>query len=95
VESLAGWCGPSINRSTFGADCLRFAFSKIAQVRRADESRIARPRDGAGGGVTAALILVLLFVCGLLVLKLIGAHKDNADLRARNRSLKRQLVRMS
>jgi hypothetical protein len=52
----------------------------------------------SGADMTAALLVGLLV--GLLVLsawlavKLGTAHKDNADLRVRIESLKRQLVRM-
>jgi hypothetical protein len=43
--------------------------------------------------VTSAIIVVLLSVCGWLVLKLTIANKDNAELRIRIDSLKRQLLR--
>jgi hypothetical protein len=43
--------------------------------------------------VTAAVIVVLLSVCSWLALKLFIANKDNAQLRIRIDSLKRQLLR--
>jgi hypothetical protein len=43
--------------------------------------------------MTSAVIVVLLSVCGWLALKLTIANKDNAQLRIRIDSLKRQLLR--
>jgi hypothetical protein len=43
--------------------------------------------------MTYAIIMVLLAVCGWLALKLTSANKDNAQLRIRIDSLKRQLLR--
>jgi hypothetical protein len=43
--------------------------------------------------VTSVVIVVLLSACGWLALKLTSANKDNAQLRIRIDSLKRQLLR--
>lgn len=43
--------------------------------------------------MTSAVIVVLLSVCAWLALKLTSANKDNAELRIRIDSLKRQLLR--
>jgi len=44
--------------------------------------------------VISTAIVALLLLCGWLAIKWIGASKDNAELRARIDSLKRQLLRM-
>jgi hypothetical protein len=38
-----------------------------------------------------AIIVALGLVCAWLAMKLLGAHKDNVELRARIESLRRQL----
>jgi hypothetical protein len=44
--------------------------------------------------MTSMAIVALLALCGWLIIKLSGANKDIADLRARVESLKRQMLRM-
>jgi hypothetical protein len=45
--------------------------------------------------MTSMAIVALLALCGWLIIKLSGANKDIADLRARVESLKRQMLRKS
>jgi hypothetical protein len=44
--------------------------------------------------MTTVFIAILCALCGWLGVKLLAANKDNADLRTRNDSLKRQLQRL-
>jgi hypothetical protein len=46
------------------------------------------------GCMMLAAIVGLVVLCGWLAVKLGAANKDNADLRTRIESLKRQLVRL-